>query len=166
MSTHSIQSTGSFALLLFALSITLTSPKVIAILNNLMSEVKTKKKSIIARKSVDVPKAENITGKVAPPSPEVQKGRVLPGVCVSEIQLLDIPTLRNKFPSADSHNDMGPGYNQIIGGEDFIIHDIVRKSSSKGAAEAFVRAGPRSFTHFNPSTVRAGSFFLLSLFRL
>lgn len=84
------------------------------------------------------------------------KGRPLPGVAISNISLYDIPTLREFFPSADIQNDCGPGYNKIIGGEDFVINDIVRKANSVGVAEAFVRAGPRSRTHFDPSEVRAG----------
>ena len=84
------------------------------------------------------------------------KGRILPGVAITEIQLYDVKSLRETFKSADAHNDMGPGYNKIMSGEDFIVHDIVRKASSRGAAEAFVRAGPRSYTHFNPSKVTAG----------
>jgi len=84
------------------------------------------------------------------------KGRPMQGVGISNISIFDIPTLRDTFPSADIQNDCGPGYNKIIGGEDFVINDIVRKANSVGVAEAFVRAGPRSLTHFDPTQVRAG----------
>lgn len=73
----------------------------------------------------------------------------------SAIKLYDILDLRDNFPSADILNNCGPSYNKIISGEDFVINDIVRKSNSVGEAEAFVRAGPRSFTHFDPAHVRA-----------
>ena len=62
-------------------------------------------------------------------------------------------------------------YNKIIGQEDFIINDIVRKRSGHGSTEAYVRAGvivtiftiflnvgligPRAITHFDPKNVRA-----------
>lgn len=82
-------------------------------------------------------------------------GRLLPGVSISAIKLYDILNLRDNFPSADILNNCGPGYNKIISGEDFVVNDIVRKSNSVGEAEAFVRAGPRSFTHFDPAHVRA-----------
>jgi hypothetical protein len=41
-----------------------------------------------------------------------------------------------------------------MGEEDFILNDIVCKGS-KHSCEAFVRAGPRSQTHFNLPTVKA-----------
>jgi 6-phosphofructokinase 1 len=46
-------------------------------------------------------------------------------------------------------------YNKIIGKEDFIINDIVRKYKGSGSADAFIRAGPRSKLHFNPREVKA-----------
>lgn len=46
-------------------------------------------------------------------------------------------------------------YNKILGKEDFIIHDIVRKYKGHGASDAFLRAGPRYDLHFDPTKVRA-----------
>ena len=87
---------------------------------------------------------------------ESLRGNPMSGVSISSISLHEIPLLRGKFESADVCNSCGPGYNKIMGGEDFVINDIVRKAKSNGVADAFVRAGPRSFTHFDPAEVRAG----------
>ena len=46
-------------------------------------------------------------------------------------------------------------YNKLIGEEDFIINDIVRKPRSNAATDAFVRAGPRKLLHFDPRNVKA-----------
>ena len=147
-------STDNIAAALFLLSI--SSPRILATLNSFLENFSRKFNN---KTTKALPKALQVSVKLDSANvPEVIKGRVLPDVCVSEIQLFDIPTLRDKFPSVDAQNDVGPGYNKIIGGEDFIIHDIVRKARSKGSSEAFVRAGPRSFTHFDPSKVRAGTY--------
>lgn len=69
--------------------------------------------------------------------------------------------MRSDFPSANIANDVNSSvfrpqaYNKIIGKEDFIINDIVRKYTGAGSTDAFVRAGPRSSLHFNPSEVKA-----------
>jgi 6-phosphofructokinase 1 len=46
-------------------------------------------------------------------------------------------------------------YNKILGKEDFIINDIVRKYKGHGSSDAFLRAGPRLDLHFDPTKVRA-----------
>ena len=77
---------------------------------------------------------------------------------ISQIRLHDINTLRGKFPSSGLSNEVSSSaasYNKIIGEEDCIINDIVRKHKGDGCTDAFVRAGPRSTTHFNPKKVRA-----------
>ena len=85
---------------------------------------------------------------------------------VDEIQLYDIESLRTSFPSANVSNESrreakcGHGesikYNKIIGDEDYILNDLVRKpGSKKRSSEAFVRAGPRPNTHFDPKNVIA-----------
>lgn len=54
--------------------------------------------------------------------------------------------------------DVGMGhatYNKILGKEDFIINDIVRKYKGHGSSDAFLRAGPRYDLHFEPTKVRA-----------
>ena len=79
-------------------------------------------------------------------------------VSISQIRLHDINTLRGKFPSSGLCNQVSSSaasYNKIIGEEDCIINDIVRKHNGNGCTDAFVRAGPRSTTHFNPKKVRA-----------
>jgi 6-phosphofructokinase 1 len=42
-----------------------------------------------------------------------------------------------------------------MGKEDYIINDIVRKYKGRGSSDAFIRAGPRSRLHFNPTEVKA-----------
>ena len=76
-----------------------------------------------------------------------------------------LDSLREKFPSANISNDVrknskalsheGVPYNKIIGDDDFILNDIVRKPNAKPATDAFLRAGPRAITHFDPSQVKA-----------
>lgn len=84
-------------------------------------------------------------------------GRVLPNVQITEIRLHDIPTLRDFFPSANilTQNENTPDYNQLIEEEDCVIYKIVRKFDTRSATDAFVRAGPRSVTHFDASKVKA-----------
>lgn len=80
---------------------------------------------------------------------------------IDEIFVHEICNLRNVFPTADISNDINSSvfrpqaYNKIIGKEDFIINDIVRKYKGRGSSDAFIRAGPRSTLHFNPTEVRA-----------
>ncbi len=80
---------------------------------------------------------------------------------IDKIFLHEIKSLRSIFPSVDIPNNVNTSgfrphaYNKIIGKEDFIINDIVRKYKGHGTAEAFIRAGPRSALHFNPAESRA-----------
>ncbi len=46
-------------------------------------------------------------------------------------------------------------YNKLIGVNECILADIVRKPGSKSQSKAFIRAGPRRKLHFNPATVNA-----------
>jgi hypothetical protein len=76
---------------------------------------------------------------------------------IDKIYLHEIKSLRDHFTSAGINNDscQSLAYNKIIGKEDFIINEIVRKPYKNSATDAFVRAGPRSPTHFDPLKVRA-----------
>lgn len=80
---------------------------------------------------------------------------------IDSIFLHEVRSLRTVFPSAGIENiqkDFGMGhatYNKIMGKEDFIINDIVRKYKGRGSSDAFLRAGPRSDLHFDPTKVRA-----------
>ena len=82
-------------------------------------------------------------------------------VAIDKIYLHEIKSLRADFQSANISNDISStvfrpqAYNKIIGKEDFIINDIVRKYKGHGPADAFIRAGPRSTLHFNPNEVKA-----------
>lgn len=87
------------------------------------------------------------------------KGKLLVGHAITEIRVHELTSLRNHFKSKDiptsaEHMD----YNQVLGEEDFILTDIVRGGGNVGGSthsEAFIRAGPRSLTHFDGSAVRA-----------
>lgn len=46
-------------------------------------------------------------------------------------------------------------YNKLIGVNECILGDIVRKPGSNSVSKAFIRAGPRRKLHFNPETVNA-----------
>jgi hypothetical protein len=82
-------------------------------------------------------------------------GRILENFAISEIHMHDINSLRKSFPSKGYPNKMADSYNKIIGEEDFVIGDIVRKANSNNKSDAFMRAGPRDALHFNPSEVKA-----------
>lgn len=95
---------------------------------------------------------------------QIKKGKTLPGASIEEFKLYELQSLKSKFKSANiqndsrhAQNDLGSGisYNKIIGEDDFIVYDIVRKPNGKKVSEAFVRAGPRSIIHFDPKKVKA-----------
>ena len=70
------------------------------------------------------------------------QGRKIEGTSIDSIYLHDIRSLRDTFPSAGIPTISTPGfqpYNKILGKEDFIIADIVRKHSGHGTSDAFVR---------------------------
>ena len=93
---------------------------------------------------------------VALPDEKVQGPRMLKGTSINTIRLHDINTLCDTFPSAGVSNNLSATYNKVMGEEDYILSDIVRKCRLvDSSSEAFVRAGPRSTTHFDPETVRA-----------
>ncbi|KAJ1392202.1 phosphofructokinase domain-containing protein, partial [Ochromonadaceae sp. CCMP2298] len=82
-------------------------------------------------------------------------GKILENTSINSIFLHEISSLRGAFPSSCVSNKGQNTYNKILGKEDFIINDIVRKYKGHGASDAFLRAGPRSDLHFDPATVRA-----------
>jgi 6-phosphofructokinase 1 len=105
---------------------------------------------------------ESASGSFSAPAPHKDTledkslhGRVLPNVGINQIRIHDIPTLQSHFDPANIANDCGASYNKIMGKEDFVVQDIVRKFNTSGMTDAFVRAGPRSVTHFDPSKVKA-----------
>lgn len=50
---------------------------------------------------------------------------------------------------------VGTSYNKLIGTNECIIGDIVRKPGQSRHTKALIRAGPRKSLHFNPQTVNA-----------
>ena len=101
------------------------------------------------------------TGATEAPSSSPRKaprGRLLADQHIGDIYLHEITSLREYFTSEDKNvaDSSKLEYKQVLGAEDFILSDIVRSGSrSATSSEAFVRAGPRSRTHFNPIKVRA-----------
>lgn len=93
--------------------------------------------------------------------------RLLSHVQVSNVFLLPVPHLTDYHESASMPNRMGIGrqasgggelqqpYNKLMGDQDVIIHDIVRKPDADPVTTAYLRAGPRHTLHFDPSKVRA-----------
>jgi 6-phosphofructokinase 1 len=71
------------------------------------------------------------------------------------------PAFLRSFSSHDDSNHpdneekVGTSYNELIETNECILADIVRKPGMHGRTKAFIRAGPRKFLHFNPSTVNA-----------
>lgn len=55
----------------------------------------------------------------------------------------------NKPTAVETH------YNTLIGVNECILADIVRRPGDKSRSKAFIRAGPRRKLHFNPATVNA-----------
>jgi hypothetical protein len=94
---------------------------------------------------------------VALPDETVQGPRLMEGNGINKIYLHDINSLRETFPSVGVSNNISATYNKVMGEEDYILSDIVRKQrlADNRKSEAFVRAGPRSTTHFDPTKVRA-----------
>lgn len=87
----------------------------------------------------------------------------LKSVSIEAVWLLPVPSLSEYAPSVGTTNKMGMGhveaeqqeYNKLLGREDVILHDIVRKPDAQPITTAYLRAGPRPLLHFEPSSVRA-----------
>ncbi|KAJ1621448.1 phosphofructokinase domain-containing protein [Pavlovales sp. CCMP2436] len=91
---------------------------------------------------------------------------LLTTVAVEDVFLLPVPHLSDYHAGADLPNRMGIGlsgtkaehmqaYNKLMGDQDVIIHDIVRKAGADPVTTAYLRAGPRTVIHFEPNKVRA-----------
>lgn len=93
-----------------------------------------------------------------PCKPRPPPGKLLANKHIDKIYLHEITSLREHFASEDKNVEDSSKleYNQVLGDEDFILSDIVSSGSrTTSSSEAFVRAGPRGRTHFNPVKVRA-----------
>uniref|UniRef100_A0AAV1VLC5 Phosphofructokinase domain-containing protein n=1 Tax=Peronospora matthiolae TaxID=2874970 RepID=A0AAV1VLC5_9STRA len=94
---------------------------------------------------------------------------VVHGVSIAQTYLLPVPHLRQWLPEQDKQmcnrrkldtlDDDSAGhkstYNKIMGDSDVILGDIRRNSKQVPVSRAYVRAGPRACTFFDPSTVKA-----------
>lgn len=82
-------------------------------------------------------------------------------VSFDKVLLYKLSNLRDIYESANVPNDSranaaeGVPYNKIIGDTDFILNGIVQKPKGNMTIDAFVRAGPRKYTHFDPKNVVA-----------
>ncbi|RYY83667.1 hypothetical protein EON63_10755 [archaeon] len=82
-----------------------------------------------------------------------------PSTSVSGIYVHTLRSLTTDLPTAKLLNEGlsrthgHHQYNKLIGTEDFIINDIVRKPGSTKPTDAFIRAGPRKYLHFDPKEV-------------
>jgi len=83
---------------------------------------------------------------------------------ITEWHLADVPQLGKTFQSANISNHMRATktasgqaieYNQLISEDDLLLYNIVRTGQKKNSSKVFIRAGPREFCHFDPSTVCA-----------
>jgi 6-phosphofructokinase 1 len=106
--------------------------------------------------------AENLVNSKELTDDERMRGRLMEGVKIDEVRIHDIVSLRDTFPSADFTNSESSAskveYHKIISERDFVLRDIVRKIKGgelSMSTEAFVRAGPRVKTHFDPKAVQA-----------
>jgi 6-phosphofructokinase 1 len=119
----------------------------------------------VDRKDVSTKLQPNLKSAIGPHKDVVDeehmKGKLIEGASINSIYLHEIKSLRGDFQSANVPNDVNSSsfrpqaYNKIIGREDIIINDIVRKYNGKSGTDAFVRAGPRSSLHFDPKEVKA-----------
>lgn len=89
---------------------------------------------------------------------------MLGDVRIEAVFLFEVAHLSAYAPKAGRRNkmDLGTGavgyqreYNQLLGAQDAILQDIVRSAAGDTISTAFLRAGPRSELHFEPSGVRA-----------
>mmetsp|Transcript_19146 Transcript_19146/g.18489 ORF Transcript_19146/g.18489 Transcript_19146/m.18489 type:complete len:535 (-) Transcript_19146:142-1746(-) len=152
-------------LLIASLATVATVAVCIVVFQHTRDDQEKKRKAVLAKKievQEKLPKSAQKSSKAHGPSKEnldkdndLYQGRLLEGVSINEVRLHDINTLRGRFPSVETLNEGSKTYNKIIGEEDYIINEIVRKYNGDGCTDAFVRAGPRSKTHFNPKKVRA-----------
>lgn len=90
----------------------------------------------------------------------------LKSMAIEGIFLLPVPHLSEYCDSCTSsgvRNKMGLSkdgvmqqeYNQLMGSQDIVLGDIIRKPSGDPVTRAYVRAGPRKQLHFQPKDVRA-----------
>ena len=73
-----------------------------------------------------------------------------------------IETDINEKQNGDDDNDDGERnthvanleYNELIGDDEVVMVDIVRKPGMKSVSRAFTRAGPRKLLHYDPTKVK------------
>uniref|UniRef100_H3HDB8 Phosphofructokinase domain-containing protein n=1 Tax=Phytophthora ramorum TaxID=164328 RepID=H3HDB8_PHYRM len=126
------------------------------------------------RESVDSSAAAfQAAHKAAPFSSKHPKGFgemvLVDGVSIEKTYLLPVPNLRQWLPEkdnqvcnrrkldtqADDSVERKSTYNKIMGESDVILGDIRRNDGQEAVSRAYVRAGPRGNTYFDPSKVKA-----------
>jgi Phosphofructokinase len=66
-----------------------------------------------------------------------------------------VATESMKFTTSDSHRVWEQDYNKLITDHECILGQIVRKPNMVSYTVSYMRAGPRKYLHFDPSTVSA-----------
>ncbi|KAI9995786.1 hypothetical protein PInf_012854 [Phytophthora infestans] len=126
------------------------------------------------RESVDSSAAAfQVRHKAAPFASKHPKGFgemvLVDGVSIEKTYLLPVPNLREWLPEhdnqvcnrrkldtqADDSVERKSTYNKIMGETDVILGDIRRNDSQEAVSRAYVRAGPRGNTYFDPAKVKA-----------
>ena len=77
------------------------------------------------------------------------------GPCYKSAPLPNTVTFDVESEEKKDLRGMRTHYNKLIGVNECILADIVRRPGSKSVSKAFIRAGPRRKLHFNPATVNA-----------
>ncbi|CAI5728610.1 unnamed protein product [Peronospora destructor] len=114
-----------------------------------------------------------VTFQAAPFASKHPKGfgemELVNGVSITQTYLLPVPHLRQWLPEkdkkvcnrrkldtlAEDSVERKSTYNKIMGESDVILGDIRRNDTQAAVSRAYLRAGPRETTYFDPSTVKA-----------
>ena len=101
----------------------------------------------------------NAVSKFRPPAPCKDQCNLDPGSCIKgnfQIIRREINDLKNHFEPANFPNNNSTYYKNFVGDEDVILQDVLFNTSKQCMdTEAFLRAGPREYCHFEPTKVRA-----------
>ena len=93
------------------------------------------------------------------PAPRKDQCNLAPGQNIKgtfEIIKREINDLKTYFDSANFPNNNSSYYNKFVSERDVILHDVMFNISKQCMeTEAFPRAGPREYCHFDPMKVRA-----------
>jgi len=93
---------------------------------------------------------------------DADERRQLLGTTLSDIKLLKVPHLSDSLPEsmdaklpAQGIGSGGAGYNKVMKADDVIIGNLKLKTAAAEGTIAYLRAGPRATTFFDPAQVNA-----------